>query len=457
MARTRQLILALLALAGLFPALAIAADTAVYPDQGAAYAACAAKLASSNAFFASSTANPKPQFTCKSGTGFYQCQRAEAGVNGACADGKSTPYIFSYPLASSCKARKPETSTFYPKSGSTSCSQGCVQYWYRNADGTSTGTYPKVDGATCSTSDFSTKCPDTAYWNGVLNVCEPKQEECDGGKKPNANGQCAEEPCPEGMTQQQDGTCKAKENDCPAGQVKGPDGSCVKKPDACGTGQAQGKDGTCKPDKDGDGNPDDEDSDDDGDDDKKSFSGGDSCAAPPSCSGDPVMCGQARIQWRIDCNTRRNVNIAGGACGSPPVYTGDKCDAMEYSQLLMQWRTACATEKLLTKGNTNPESGQPEWTKVGGMSQDPGAGANSSDTNVLTVKHVSTDDLDRSGFGGGACIGFGNAGSGAVSQAIGSTFAAPPPMWCDYMARLKAGLIIVASCVAVFILTRGGV
>ncbi|MFN6509625.1 hypothetical protein, partial [Xanthomonas translucens] len=360
---------------------------------------------------------------------------------------------YRYPASKSCTTRTGITSTFKPKSASISCDSGCEMAWFSNADGTSTS---QAIGSVCSTTDFKDKCGSGYYWNAVLNVCEPTKEDCPTGKTLNSLGQCAPEPCPEGMTQQQDSTCKPKDDECPAGQVKGPDGSCVKKPDACSTGQAQGKDGTCKPDKDGDGNPDDEDSDDDGDDDKKSFSGGDSCASPPSCSGDPVMCGQARIQWRIDCNTRRNVNIAGGACGSPPVCTGDKCDAMEYSQLLMQWRTACATEKLLTKGNTNPESGQPEWTKVGGMSQDPGAGANPSDTNVLTVKHVSTDDLDRSGFGGGACIGFGNAGSGAVSRAIGSTFAAPPPMWCDYMARLKAGLIIVASCVAVFILTRGG-
>ncbi|QSQ40409.1 hypothetical protein ISN35_15370 [Xanthomonas translucens pv. undulosa] len=352
-----------------------------------------------------------------------------------------------------CTTRSAFTSTFSPKSGSIACSEGCEQAWFSNADGTSTGQFI---GTVCNTTDFPKKCGTGYYWNSVLSVCEPTKEQCPTGQTLNSLGQCAAEPCPDGMLQQQDGTCKAKDSQCPAGQVKGPDGTCVKKTDSCTTGQALGADGTCKPDKDGDGKPDDEDTDDDGEDDKKSFSGGDTCASPPSCSGDPIMCGQARIQWRIDCNTRKNRNIAGGSCSAMPVCTGDKCDAMEYSSMLFQWRTACATEKLLTKGNTNPESGQPEWTKVGGMSQDPGAGANSSDTNVLTVKHVSTDDLDRSGFGGGACIGFGNAGSGAVSRAIGSTFAAPPPMWCDYMARLKAGLIIVASCVAVFILTRGG-
>ncbi|WP_139116140.1 hypothetical protein [Xanthomonas translucens] len=452
MARTRQLIVFFLLVAGFVPASAFAGwGVASCPvsancNQGRASASCDSQVADFKA--------QNPTWTYFEAGCRKSSKQYDPVIDGkAPGGGRLTRIGGTEYFGTLCTALPPLTSTFAPKSGSISCSEGCEQAWFSNPDGTSTGQYI---GTTCNTTDFPKKCGTGYYWNSVLSVCEPTKEECPAGQVVNSVGKCAPEPCPEGMTQQQDSTCKPKQDECPAGQVKGPDGSCVKKPDVCGTGQAQGKDGTCKPDKDGDGNPDDEDSDDDGDDDKKSFSGGDSCAAPPSCSGDPVMCGQARIQWRIDCNTRRNVNIAGGACGSPPVCTGDKCDAMEYSQLLMQWRTACATEKLLTKGNTNPESGQPEWTKVGGMSQDPGAGANSSDTNVLTVKHVSTDDLDRSGFGGGACIGFANAGSGAVSRAIGSTFAAPPPMWCDYMARLKAGLIIVASCVAVFILTRGG-
>ncbi|XQA60991.1 hypothetical protein ACM9XD_16515 [Xanthomonas sacchari] len=356
------------------------------------------------------------------------------------------------PDGKKCSDAPPVTSTFNPKSGSISCSDGCERAWFRNMDGTSTGTNL---GTMCNTTDFPKTCGNGYYWNPVLNVCEPKKEECPDGQKPNSSGQCAPEPCPDGMTQQQDGTCKPKDNECPQGQVKGPDGSCVKAPDTCATGQAQGSDGTCKPDKDGDGKPDDEDSDDDGKDDKASFAGGDSCDSPPSCSGDPIMCGQARIQWRIDCNTRKNRNVSGGACGSPPICTGEKCDAMEYASLLMQWRTACATEKLAGGKGTDNSGDQPAWTKVTGMSQDPGAGSSPDDTKVLTVNKITTDSLDQSGFGGGTCIGFGGGGSGAISKAIGSTFATPPAIWCDYMAKLKAGLIVVASCVACIILARG--
>ncbi len=86
------------------------------------------------------------------------------------------------------------------------------------------------------------------------------------------------------------------------------------------------------------------------------------------------MCGQARIQWRIDCNTRKNLTVTGGrGCGmDPPICTGEKCDALEYAQLLQQWRTACATEALRGVGGTG--TGQPDWTKVTGMNQDGGQG-----------------------------------------------------------------------------------
>ncbi|MDV0438276.1 hypothetical protein [Xanthomonas sacchari] len=391
---------------------------------------------------------------------------ASCRMSGGAAGGQYDPVIDGRPAGGSrttlvgdteyfatlCSALPSLTSTFKPKSGSISCNDGCEQAWFANPDGTSTAQYI---GTTCNTTDFPNKCGPGFYWNGYLNVCEPTKEECPQGQVPNSVGKCAPEPCPDGMVQQQDGTCKAKENECPQGQTKGPDGSCVKKPDACSAGQAMGADGTCKPDKDGDGKPDDEDSDDDGKDDKSSFSGGDSCDSPPSCSGDPIMCGQARIQWRIDCNTRRNRNISGGACSTPPICTGDKCDAMEYASLLVQWRTACAVEKLAGGKGTDNSGDQPAWTKVAGMSQDPGAGSSPDDTKVLTVNKISTDSLDQSGFGGGSCVGFGGGGSGALSKAIGSTFATPPPIWCDYMAKLKAGLIVVASCVAAFILARG--
>ena len=188
------------------------------------------------------------------------------------------------------------------------------------------------------------------FWNSLLKVCEPPNGECPKGGKPNSLGQCAPEPCPDGMAQQPDGTCKKKDNECPAGEIRSPDGKCLPGEGQCAKGETRGKDGTCKKDADEDGEPDEPGEGEGGEKPPSEFSGGDDCSRPPSCSGDVIMCGMARIQWRIECNTRKNRNIAGGMCGTMPICTGEKCDALEYSQLLMQWRTACAVEKLAANG-----------------------------------------------------------------------------------------------------------
>ncbi len=232
------------------------------------------------------------------------------------------------------------------RGGSLGCRNGCYGMWTKNGD--STFTWDSVDVVCPADEKKNCEVPPNStagyYWNPVLRVCEPPKTQCEGGKNPNSLGQCAPEPCPEGMAQQADGTCKKKDNECPAGQVRSPDGKCLPGDGQCAKGEVRGQDGTCKKDADNDGNPDPVNED--------SFSGGDDCSAPPSCSGSPIMCGQARIQWRIDCNTRKNRNIAGGTCASMPICTGEKCDAMEYSALLMQWRSACALEKM-AQGNGN--------------------------------------------------------------------------------------------------------
>ncbi|HDS1509254.1 virulence factor TspB C-terminal domain-related protein [Stenotrophomonas maltophilia] len=253
-----------------------------------------------------------------------------------------------------CKDRKEYNGAFpggqyKPKSGSLSCDLGCEVVWTHNADGTVNGSTVLNRSCTGDDMDDDDKCKaklasPNAFYNRQVGVCELIEPECQGGKAPNSLGQCAPEPCPNGMAQQPDGTCKKKDNECPAGQVRSPDGKCLPGDGQCAKGEVRGPDGTCKKDADEDGNPDPVNED--------SFSGGDDCSAPPSCSGSPIMCGQARIQWRIDCNTRRNRNIAGGACNTMPVCTGEKCDAMEYAGLLMQWRSTCALEKM-AQGNGN--------------------------------------------------------------------------------------------------------
>jgi hypothetical protein len=339
------------------------------------------------------------------------------------------------------------------------CNSGCVQVWTPNGDGTYNGTYSL--GAVCDMNDTSDdQCKnmvgDGYHYNSYLSVCEPDATECPTGQKKDANGACVSESCPSGMVMQQDGTCENEKNECPAGQIKSPAGSCLPGEGQCAEGEALGKDGTCKRDSDGDGTPD-EDADDP---ENKNFSGGDDCNSPPSCSGDVIMCGQARIQWRIDCNTRKNRNINGGTCDVPPVCTGEKCDALEYSALLMQWRSACAAEKLLAKSGTGNDDGdgdeQPAWTKVDGMSQDPGAGVGEGDAPTVTTNQMDTSDLDESGFGSGSCMGFASGGGGSgISSGFAATLASPPAFFCNYINYIYGVMVLVGAVASVIILTGG--
>ncbi|KKY06175.1 hypothetical protein NY99_22530 [Xanthomonas phaseoli pv. phaseoli] len=337
-----------------------------------------------------------------------------------------------------------------PVSGSYQCNSGCVQTWTPNSDGTYNGSY--LANQVCDPGNDN--CGPGFHYNAFLALCEPDAPpECPKGQIKKANGQCTPNECPEGMTLQQDGTCGPSNNECPSGQIKSPAGGCLPGDGQCAKGEVRGPDGTCKKDGDGDGDPDEP-----GEGDKSQFSGGDDCSSPPSCSGDAIMCGQARIQWRIDCNTRKNRNVSGGTCNAPPVCTGEKCDAVEYASMMFQWRTACASEKLLAMGNGNggTDGEQPAWTKVGGMSQDPGAGASAGDTTITTNK-ITGDDLDQSGFGGGQCIGFAAGGGGTgISSGFTQTMASPPAIWCNYITAVKGIFIVIGAVASVIILAKMG-
>lgn len=256
--------------------------------------------------------------------------------------------------AADCAAKEPFTSGFTPPNGSIGCSSdGCTVGYFYNGDGTSTQ-LPTGQQCDVDIDEQQRQCAFTEgyYWHPTLNVCAPVDPpDCAPGQAPK-EGVCKKpDQCPDGMIEDANGLCKPKDNECPAGNVKSPLGECLPGDGQCAAGEARGADGTCKKDDNGDGQPDADDPN------NKSFSGGDNCNAPPSCSGDPIACGQARIQWRIDCNTRRNVNITGGSCDAVPVCTGEKCDALEYSQLLQQWRATCALEKLAGQGNETPGNG----------------------------------------------------------------------------------------------------
>ena len=331
---------------------------------------------------------------------------------GTCA--KREAYTGAGPWSSGGKARN----------GSMGCQKGCDGVWYSNSDGSMTF---NTTGDTCKEDEKGTceHMGEGFYWNALLKVCEPPEGKCPGNSKANSLGQCEPEPCPDGKVLQHDGTCKTKDSECPAGNIKSPDGKCLPGEGQCAQGEARGKDGTCKKDSDGDGQPDEENGE-PGEKEPDSFSGGDDCKTPPSCSGSMIMCGQARIMWRIDCNTRKNRNIAGGQCNTPPICTGEKCDALEYSGLLMQWRTACALEKMSSATGGNNGDGikehmtamkQAEVNALRALSKDEGHDGITPD--MLWGKPDVNEKINEGLFGGGG-------GSCDLSFTIGGYLVSPP-------------------------------
>lgn len=245
--------------------------------------------------------------------------------------------------------------------GSTTCDNGCVGVIFNNS-GEPGYTVSYGGGLECTPPPFPNGCEASqtaAGWRNstiVAGVCLPPSAPCpEGSAKDPVTGECGNDTCPAGMVLNAFGQCEPSSNTCPAGQTKAPDGSCSPGDgNDCPAGQTKGPDGTCKPDGNGDGEGD--------EDETGTFSGGEDCNVPPSCSGDAILCGQARIQWRIDCNTRKDTKVNGGTCAAIPVCTGKNCDALEYAQLLQQWRTACALEQLkIPGGGTGSGDGIAEY------------------------------------------------------------------------------------------------
>ncbi|MDT9580604.1 hypothetical protein RS982_04700 [Stenotrophomonas indicatrix] len=383
-------------------------------DEGRAFSECNAALSAARAEVARLgggalviDACPKSQY---GNTPAYDCSYRgyAAGSRAPCPGQQSI--AFGYKPENKCENRPdwngpfPYLSGGIPKNGSVTCNDGCKQAWYSTGDGYFNGKYTSVPGACSNYDDQKCKADFGSgyYWNQAMSACEPEESKCKDGTKANSLGKCEPEPCPEGMTQNPDGTCKKKDSECPAGQVKSPDGRCLPGDGQCAAGEVRGPDGTCKKDNDGDGEPDEP-----GDGDKDTFSGGDDCNSPPSCSGSPILCGQARIQWRIECNTRKNRNIAGGTCSTMPICTGERCDALEYSGLLMQWRAACALEKLASAGNGGTGEGSGDLKAIRDALTGTGGAVNPGTIPGSDAWVTGTDPPikpDTSGYGwGGTC------------------------------------------------------
>ncbi|MCW6026713.1 hypothetical protein K4043_01650 [Stenotrophomonas sp. SRS1] len=447
-----------------------AAQQCAYPaggyaqcDEGMAFAECSAALADTRAWL---SANPGGSLgeACTPGTQgstirTFRCSYKgySAGVLNPCRG--NTSISSAYPTANTCAKRSSGVTPFFPPSGSVRCMTGCESVFRQNADETSTYS---PNGKTCADKPDCAAQGKNMVWNGALRVCQPVEPECSEGQVLVGNACTDEKPCPDGMALV-NGSCKKKDEECPAGLIRSPLGNCIPGDGQCAAGEVRGKDGTCKKDKDGDGEPDEGEEGGEGEDGPKDeFSGGDDCKTPPSCSGSPIMCGQARIQWRIDCNTRRNNNISGGQCtqAGTPTCTGEKCNAMEYTQLLMQWRSACAAEKQLAKDGTSPGASTTDANGNGvadaleGIGDATGPGDGNED--VASAKKwgigVSTSLLDTDNmFGGGSCP------EPPSFTMMGSTISGSDfPYFCRFAAIMRGLILVFGAFTAVQILMGRG-
>lgn len=435
------------------------AEAKDYPTQGAAFQGC---IADSKAATGRLGGEGGPNCLLET-PGLYKCYAYQKfnGNNLLTLCGASPPAENDHRYKEGCDAEPDYTGggpwgTYVgsARSGSIGCRNGCDGVWFGNGDGSMTW---QSTGAICPIDPEKT-CDAMAGgygWNGYLGVCEPPPtEECPEGKVPDGKGGCADNKCPEGMLLQADGTCAPKKNDCPAGQIKSPSGSCLPGDGQCAAGEVRGPDGTCKKDGDGDGDPDEP-----GEGDKSEFSGGDSCDSPPSCSGDAIMCGQARIQWRIDCNTRRDVNITGGSCAAMPVCVGKNCKALEYSQLLMQWRAACALEKAAN--NSGGGTGNNADVKAirdaitGNGTADIGADGKPadafSDESGYGEGGYPTGELDTKGFG------YSRTCPTIPDVAVfGQTLHFDTSKFCQWMVLGGQIVLVMASLVSLRLMSQGG-
>lgn len=279
--------------------------------------------------------------------------------------------------------------------GSHGCKGGCDFAVYNNGDGTYTRTY----GTTLC--NVLPECLPGEYLHVGTSLCmEPEQECAANQSKNSATGEC-EDTCPAGLKPDAEGLCKPESDTCPPGNIKAPSGQCLPGEGQCAAGEARRPNGTCGRDSDGDGEADEDDEDTENDPDTETASGGDSCNAPPSCSGGAIMCLQAKIQWRIDCNTRSKVDITGGSCAAMPVCVGENCKAMEYAQLLQQWRTTCALEKM--KPGDGGQGGDGEKIKPD-FEQLVGGGDGSGGNDSIFLPDGDSESFNESlvSYGGGA-------------------------------------------------------
>jgi hypothetical protein len=169
-----------------------------------------------------------------------------------------------------------------------------------------------------------------------------------------------------------------------------------------------------------------------GDESDNTASGGGTCEAQPSCSGDGIQCNQLFQQWRIRCATEGKLSAAtggGGNCDTPLTCTGDPIQCA----LLRESRAARCSAGEGEDYESVPTTGA--------------EGATPGDTDVLRDRTIGLDDLDDSGWLAKTCPPIPTFSLGSLGS-----YTPDIPGWCDLLDAVSALIMLIAALISLRIL-----
>lgn len=137
-----------------------------------------------------------------------------------------------------------------------------------------------------------------------------------------------------------------------------------------------------------------------------------------------------------------NTAAGGGDCGSPPAMTGDAALAMIARQ---EWLARCGPDKADKNGN-----GQPDWTEVTDADSERYGTTDTNPSSVFQDKDVTLDKVDQTSWAGNSCPDIGTA------EVFGQQWTAADPMlFCAWLAKVRAVILVFGAIAAATILALG--
>lgn len=199
---------------------------------------------------------------------------------------------------------------------------------------------------------------------------------------------------------------------------------------------------------DGQDTPGEEDGDDEGD---NTASGGGTCDAPPTCSGDGIQCAQLFQQWKIRCNQTARGNVAGDVNGCTGSFVVTSPDPIANAQLIALRKIACNTEDIGGDGGSGNAVGDANGNGVADVLE--GAGSDGEDPGedddvTRFGLGINTDMLNQENiFGGGQCP---TMPSFQIYTA--SINPSDMPYWCNILDVMRVLIPLMAGWTALQIL-----